>query len=281
MQRLAQESWRLESETVDVTVAELAYTWGVRNAEYAHDWLHRVWTDRDGAVAWAWLSLPGSLTFQVHPDRCHLLEDVLDWFDASAPQGERAVSVRAANRPAIAALERRGFRRDDDAPWMRLNVRDLTEIDEAKAPPGFRLTTMAEVGRDVSRRVAVHRAAWGAQTRVTETTYPGVMRTWPYRPDLDLVVEGPDGDFVAFVLAWYDDANRVGEFEPVGTDERFRGRGLARALSLFGLHRLREAGATHAIVGSRGDAGYPVPTALYESVGFRELSRNLCYVKRQ
>jgi len=69
--------------------------------------------------------------------------------------------------------------------------------------------------------------------------------------------------------------NTVGEFEPVGTHPEYRRRGLARALNLFGLRRLREAGAEHAIVGCRGDDDYPIPRRLYASVGFRELSRQL------
>ena len=40
------------------------------------------------------------------------------------------------------------------------------------------------------------------------------------------------------------------------------------------------AGATQAIVGCRGDANYPIPKKLYRSVGFRELSRELRYIKK-
>jgi len=280
MQRLAQECWRLAPTHVDVTVGELAYTWGVSNAHYSSKWLHRLWPGRDELLAWAWLSLPGSLEFQIHPDHPELVGEILDWFESSVGEGEREVSVRTANVAAIRELERRRFAQDASAPWLRLDMRELTEIEEPQPPEGFRLRTMADIGEDRSRRIAVHRASWAELgTRVTAATYPGVMRTWPYRADLDLVVEAPDGELVAFALAWYDDDNRVGEFEPVGTDPRFRRRGLGRAVNLFGLERLREAGATHAIVASRGDDGHPVPSRLYESVGFRELSRNCRYVK--
>jgi ribosomal protein S18 acetylase RimI-like enzyme len=82
------------------------------------------------------------------------------------------------------------------------------------------------------------------------------------------------------VLAWYDDENRVGELEPVGTHPDHRRRGLGRATNLFALDRLSAAGATHAIVSCRGDAAYPIPRLLYESVGFRELSRQVPLVRR-
>jgi GNAT superfamily N-acetyltransferase len=99
------------------------------------------------------------------------------------------------------------------------------------------------------------------------------MSSWPYRPDFDFVVEAPDGTLAASALGWYDEANRVGEFEPVGTRPEHRRLGLASAVMLFGMRRFRDAGATHAIVGCRGDAGYPIPKLVYESIGFRELSR--------
>lgn len=281
MQQLAQVSWRLEPTHVDVTVAELAYAWGVGNrTEYASEWRHRLWLDGEEALAWAWLFLPGTLECQVHPRHPELLEDVLDWLETEVPRGERATSVRVANTDAIRRLRARGFRSDDGAPWMLLNARGLERIEAPHLPPGFRLLTMADAGADLAARVAVHQASWReVGTRVTEETYASVVQTWPYRPDLDLVVEAPDGSYAAFALAWYDPENRVGELEPVGTNPLFRRRGLARAVNLFGLQRLREVGARQAIVGSRGDDGYPVPRRLYESVGFRELSRNMRYVR--
>jgi ribosomal protein S18 acetylase RimI-like enzyme len=87
------------------------------------------------------------------------------------------------------------------------------------------------------------------------------------------VLEADDGTPVAFALGWYDDENRVAEFEPLGTDPGYRQRGLGRALLLLGMKRFRDVGATDALVGSRGDDGHPLPRLLYESVGFRELSR--------
>jgi hypothetical protein len=50
-------------------------------------------------------------------------------------------------------------------------------------------------------------------------------------------------------------------------------------VNLFALHRLREAGATTALVSCRGDAAYPIPRKLYDSVGFREESRRLSFTR--
>jgi len=93
-------------------------------------------------------------------------------------------------------------------------------------------------------------------------------------------VEAPDGTLAASAIGWYDEANGAGQFEPVGTRPDHRRLGIGRALMLFGLQRFREAGAEQAIVACRGDENYPIPRRLYESVGFRELTRDVQLVKR-
>ena len=105
-----------------------------------------------------------------------------------------------------------------------------------------------------------------------------LVRTMPwYRQDLDCVVEAPDGSVAAYTLAWLDEQNRVGELEPVGTHADHRRLGLGRAVNVFAMRRLREEGATTALVGCRGDAAYPIPCKLYESVGFRAVGRTISY----
>ena len=101
---------------------------------------------------------------------------------------------------------------------------------------------------------------------------------WPYRADLDCVAGDPDGSLVAYCLAWLDDANRVGELEPVGTHPDYRRRGLASAVCLFALKRLKEEGATLGIVYSIAGSE---ATALYESIGLRQHTRSLQLLKRR
>ena len=117
-----------------------------------------------------------------------------------------------------------------------------------------------------------------APSRVTVESFTKLQTAWPYRADLDCVVEAPDGSFAAYCLAWLDDENRVGELEPVGTHPDHRRRGLASAVCRFALHRLREEGAERAIVYSLAGSD---ATALYESIGMREHARSLELVKRR
>lgn len=294
MQTLSQEVWRHDPALVntDASAGELAWSWGSEVDVPGLDYRHRIWTESGSVAAWGYTVPPqmitvtadrkemsdASLNWQVHPDRPELLDDVLDWLEAEVPQAKRRTTARAADKSAIERLRARGYAHDPLAPWHLLTIRTLEHIEEPALPPGYGLKTMREVG-DVSRRVAVHRVAWNS-SRVTEESYARLMRTWPYRDDLDFVVEAPDGTLVSSALGWYDEANRTGQFEPVGTDPDYRRLGLASAVMLFGMQRFRDAGATHALVGCRGDDGYPIPKLVYESIGFREHSRNMPFVSQ-
>ena len=276
--------------TVDVggTVGELA--WGLGGIWPDEQWTGRLWYAGAELLAWATLQrspvqitrpgerevCPDTLDWQVDPACSELLHDVLDWAEDESRDAV-ATSVRAANQAAVVLIEERGYSVDDDAAWNLLNARSLNHVEEPVLPRGFELLTVAEL-KDVKKRVDVHRAAWEG-SRMTVQRYEGVMGTWPYSPDLDCVVAGPAGEFVASALAWFDPDLVLGELEPVGTHAGYRRRGLARAVNLFALQRLRDAGAEEAIVACRGDDDYPVPKTLYESVGFRELSRQVPYVK--
>ena len=276
LQDLAVESWRLDPLSVELTVGEL--TWAARqHVGRESEWRRRLWFEGDQLVAWGWIQLPRDLGFQVHPHRPELVEEVFDWFEEEAEAGRREVRVRQGDVAAVEGLRRRGYVHDRTAPWIILNARGLDTVAAPRVPEGYRLRTVA--GReDVPARVAVHRAAF-APSKVTEESYANVMQTPPYRAELDCVAEAPDGSFAAYALGWIDEVNAVGELEPVGCHPEHRRRGLARAVSLFALEQLRDAGATRALVGCRGDEAYPAPKALYESIGFRPLSPWLPFVR--
>ncbi|MFF3437868.1 GNAT family N-acetyltransferase [Streptosporangium sp. NPDC002721] len=240
------------------------------------EWPTALW-ERDGdTLAWGWAMPPGELEMYVHPERPELADEVLDWFGGVAGGGEFGVTILEGERRLAAALSRHGYRREPaDAPFLSHMSRDLRDLPEPEVPPGF-VVRHVRGEEDVPERVAVHRSAF-APSSVTEESYRNVMGAWPYRRELDCVVEAPDGRAVSYCLIWLDDANGVGELEPVGTHRDFRRMGLARAASLYALHRLREAGATGAVVRPRGDAGYPVPVRLYEALGFRAHDRTVRY----
>jgi ribosomal protein S18 acetylase RimI-like enzyme len=265
LQELAVEQRRLLGPRAPWHVGDVA--WGLRQHEgREHEWTIRLWEEEGRVVAWSWLKgAKGWLEWDVRRDRLHLLEEILD-----EPRAEIAV-CHDDDEPVRAALAERGF---VEPRWaIHLNLRDLEEPPaQAPLPDGFRCRTV-EPG-DLAERVAIHREVW-APSRVTESSFANVRATWPYRGSLDCVCEAPGGRFAAYVLAWPDDENRVGLFEPVGTREEFRRRGLGAAVCTFALRRLHEEGLRQAIVGC---ASGPA-CALYESLGFRRGSSLVGYAR--
>jgi ribosomal protein S18 acetylase RimI-like enzyme len=250
MQALQQALWKLQGPRVLTHVGDLA--WWVHRAPGKR----RLWLDRDRCVAWAWLHAPASLDFGVHPD-VRVQDDVLEWFESEA-EGD-VLTTYALDGDRLHGYEPSGV-------GYAYYVHDL-DVAEPHAPDGFVLHPVAGED-DFRRRVEVHRAVW-APSRVTADVYRRIAQTWPYRAELDCVLEAPDATFAAYALCWYDDANGVGELEPVGTHPDFRRRGLGALVCRYALWRLRQAGARQAVV----YAGEPGAQALYESIGFRQHTR--------
>lgn len=187
-------------------------------------------------------------------------------------------TARSGDPRSAETLHAHGFAHDPAAPWIRWNSRSLEEVAEPHVPHGYRVATMAEYG-DFASRAAAHRSAF-APSRFADAVYETVRREAPWRAGLDCVVVDPHGAVAAFALAWLDERNGVGELEPVGVRADEQRRGLGRAVCLQALHRLRAHGADTAFVGSRGDDAYPGPRELYESIGFRELWRDLVFARQ-
>jgi GNAT superfamily N-acetyltransferase len=84
--------------------------------------------------------------------------------------------------------------------------------------------------------------------------YYNIIKTPLYRRDLDLVAIAPEGGIVGFVTVWYDDYTRTGYFEPVGVTPSHQRQGIAKALILEGMKKLRELGAILAVIGGINEA---------------------------
>jgi ribosomal protein S18 acetylase RimI-like enzyme len=271
MQRLVQEGWALRGPAWAQHVGDLP--WGrFQHVGREPEWRTQLWEEDGRVIAYGWLFEDGMLDFCVHPERPKLLDAVLDWADA------KQTDALDANTDAIAALDRHGYERaPDDEQWFAYLARDLDDLPEPPLADGFTLRTVT--ARDVESRVGAHRSVWNP-SRVTLESYRNVMGAWPYRADLDCIAVAPDGQVAAYCLAWLDDENRVGEFEPVGTRSDFRRRGLASAVCAFALRRLAEEGATSAIVYARGGDSYAAPKILYESLGFAQHARSVRFRRR-
>ena len=120
-------------------------------------------------------------------------------------------------------------------------------------------------------------AETGASYFVMVRSYSGdgdfTLRVEPgYRADLGLVVETAAGTHASCLIGWVDELNEIGLIEPVGTREAHRRQGLARALNLEALGRLRDAGMRYAQIGTTSFNDRA--EAIYRSCGFEILDRD-------
>jgi predicted N-acetyltransferase YhbS len=230
----------------------------------------RLWEEDGELVGWGWLSLPDELEVVIAPGRrAALLDGVVAWADERAGCAVKVDSLDADAELRELLAERGFVRLEGDELYS--HARALDGLPDPVLPEGYALHHV-RLPDDLRRRAAVHRASFGRPerpSRVTAESWATVASTWPYREELDWVVEAPDGAFAASCLTWLDEENRVGELEPVGTHVDHRRRGLGQAVCTAALHALRDAGAKTAIVLAKTEEA----RALYRAVGFEEVSR--------
>ncbi|MFG2887470.1 GNAT family N-acetyltransferase [Streptomyces sp. NPDC048297] len=298
MQGLAQRVTAVRPDLVnsDASYGELAWIWGRGHTRHRESWPRRLWFSGGELVAWAWAFLPhrvrlsdGSvkdvtsayLAYQVHPDHGELVDEVIGWYDGVAVGVERTLLPCACDEFALKRWAAHGYETDpaslgDTGSWTQLNERDLDDLERPVLPDGFRFRTAGEAGPEAV--VQAHVDAW-APSPYTVEAYEGVRRTAPYRGDLHVLVEAPDGTMAASTITWLDEANETAEFEPVGTHPAYRRLGLGRAMLLHGMHLARDAGARHMTVACLGAPGRAEARGLYYSVGFRKFTRDAPLVK--
>lgn len=237
------------------------------------EWRISLWEVGGQAVAWAWVRLPGHLDLCVDPAHANLGPEIIAWFEQVATATELCGYAMATEMHLTRAFEGAGYVAVEDPDYLIQYVRDLVELPEPVVPDGFRVRALrGDDPDDVARRVAVHRSGFHP-SRVTIDSYTNVMAAWPYRVDLDWVVEAPGGELAASCLIWWDEVNKVGELEPVSTHADFRRLGLAKAACQGALRALRDLGAETAVVCSHEGPGYEAPRALYPGLGFIDVTR--------
>jgi mycothiol synthase len=283
-----QRMYALLIDTVPIT--PIGFNWDMRRLEgkrfYSNDLeadrlLGRpvqLWETADGDLAG--YVLPegtGDAHLQVHPDYRHLEEEMIVWAEEhlSAPgeDGQYAVEFMVneydAHRQRL--LTERGYEKMSNGGMSRHLRFGKGTIPEMVIAEGYTLrTTHPDDLADCQGIADLLNAAFNRDFHNAEE-YQNFARCAPsFRRDLDLVIVAPDGTFAVYVGIPYDAVNRRGIYEPVCTHPAHQRRGLARALMLEGLHRLKTLGAIDATV----DTGDMVPAnALYSAMGFTEAYR--------
>jgi mycothiol synthase len=222
----------------------------------------------------------GDVFLEIHPDYRYLEDEMFSWVEehhvANRPDDATVWPLKASvydyDRQRAELLTRRGYRYLGPGGYKR-RCSLTRSIPTVELPPGYGIRAVDE--SEMEAWADVVGAAFNNLLNSAER-----CRVWLDAPtnrlDLDLVVVAPDGTFGAFCIAWFDEENRIGVFEPVGTHPAHRRRGLGKAVMSEGLRRLQALGATVAYVGvGTGVAA----NRLYESVGFMDYDVECCWQK--
>lgn len=268
----------------------LGFNWDVRRWDgkrFHHetdDWLERsmgrvqLWETVDGQpVGVVNPEGTGDAHLQVHSDFRTIEPEMVAWAEGhlAAPnaEGQRQLEIFVfdydGQRQQL--LKDRGYRQlADGGVTRRLHLAECTPPPTVIAAP-YQLRTTEPADLANCQRIAdLLNAAFNRDFHTAVEVQNFTIGAPCYRPDLDLVAVAPDDTFAAYVGIAYDEVNGHAVFEPVCTHPDHRRHGLAQALMVEGLHRLKALGATDVTV----DTGDMIPAnRLYDSMGFSEVCR--------
>ena len=199
-------------------------------------------------------SWPGDAFFQRHPRYDFILGDMLDYAEENLRDPKTnslKLHIYEHDEAHQALARQRGYQKDveDDECDAEFIIGGLPE---PRLPEGYVLRSMADDNNIELRRKIYglgfnHRdpAEWASAF-----AYQELQKAPDYRKDLDLVVVGPDGEYVSCCIVWYDERNRKGSLEHVSTHLDFRRKGFGRQVVLEGIRRAAALGAERVWVGS-------------------------------
>lgn len=220
----------------------------------------------------------GEFFIQRHPNHLDLLPEMLDYAEehlAHPDNGQLFIFADPEDRGLVSLIEKRGFIGNPDWP---ANESEFDLLQQAlppapTLPEGFRLQSMAD-DNDMVKRCEIFGRGFNHSDPLewpSVLSYEQLQKVPDYRPEQDIIVTTPDGQFVAFSLIWYDAPNKLASLEPVGTHPDFRRRGLAREAIYEGMRRVKKLGAEKVIVGS--------DQQFYKSIGFEVCERRIRFDK--
>ena len=239
----------------------------------------QLWRDRHGSVQtvsrislgtgeWFFQSTPG---FRDESIAAQIIEQSDAALELLSHQESWRTVLYESDRSGIELLTRNGYEPGErDEVFMTMALAAVVEPDFKTEAVELRVLDQNNQAELRERALAQVDAFSGGAP--TESELAWIHRTLPhqlsYAPaqSVNLVGMDSDGRCLAFADVFFDLANRIGEFEPVGTRTSEQRRGLSSALLRTGLAAMKSAGMTKAIVRT-GVENRPA-IAAYQAVGF-------------
>ena len=235
-----------------------------------------VWEDRVGVAAWVLVGpRHRSYDAQVRPDmRGGVFErEVLEYADTRTAELMRLHGIEGnqmlgdafrCDLTRIGLLAEMGWESDGEPPYV-INRARIADLAPPMIPDGYSIRPVAGV-EEAAAVADLHSAAFPGAGWTPEL-YRQVMESPGYDPGRELVAEAADGELAAFAVTWYDNLNRTGLLEAVGTHPDHQQRRLGKAVVRFAARHMADAGMGFVIVANGGSNA--ASEALYRSAGFK------------
>ncbi len=308
MQALVSRCWRADWPAMHLHPGDIDW-WSVQalGRTPGLDGRIRLWfageVDATELVGFAWFGPPNDADLVVAPAfrSTELLGEMIAWieaqvahFGATPPGRLGGLDVDAVEGPTgpgqptatariwtavpdpatVAALEGLGLEPGPEPGYLHfVGQIDRLDLDPPPLPDGYVLATISS-DADIAGRVAAGHAAFPGSS-MTEAKYRWCRTTPLYRPALDTIVVGPDGEVAAFALGWLDPLTLGVELEPVGVHPAHQRRGLGRAVCRATLRAARGLGAGDVMIAA--EAANAAATGLYAALGLRVEARVVAY----
>jgi GNAT superfamily N-acetyltransferase len=242
-----------------------------------------IWEDVGKIVAVVhYESSLGEACFQFHPAYRRLRQEMLGYTEETltGPTWDGAgrylkVYVNDSDAAFASLVKARGYEKDAEEarPLARFVIPD--PFPAITLPAGFCLKSLA----DDDDWGKVYRLLWRGFGNLDEPpindeeleSRKKMFDTPKARRDLKIVVQAPNGDFVALCGMFYEPTGRFAYVEPVATDPDYRRMGLGKAAVLEGIRRCAALGAAAAYVGA--------DLEFYQTVGFQKVYDSECWGK--
>lgn len=240
-----------------------------------------IWEDSGRIVGVATFeSSLGEAFFQLDPGYTHLKPAMLAYAQEHLRgiSGDGAVYLQAyaadIDQEFAEILQSAGCRRvpENDRPMSTISIPE--SFPATSLPDGFCLKSLAEEN-DLHK---INRVLWRGFNHLgepPEDLLPGRVKMQAaagFRPDLNIVVQAPGGEYGAYAGTWFEPVNRYAYVEPVAADPQYRRLGLGKAAVLEGIRRCKVEGAELVYVGS--------DLEFYRSMGFEKVFAYCCWEKQ-
>jgi RimJ/RimL family protein N-acetyltransferase len=252
------------------------FQWWWRRDQHGESARQVFWLDHDTPAAAAAVIITDWGTHfgceVIAPDLGHADVLVAAWPAALGQMGKIArpveMTIRDDDLALIDAATAAGFEATGEvavSTWMPAAARP----NQTRLEDGFKLAARSDA--PTRPHHMIQRSGPQVAERLGECSL--------YRPELDLAVYAPNGEVAAYGLFWPDPVTEVGLVEPMRTEDKYQGMGLARHVLAAGLDRLAELGCSRLKV--TYIVGNEASRRLYLGAGFRPDSTSRTYRRRQ